>query len=53
MNDDDVNAVVLAFGVKVNSVSAIFRGNLLCTSREEEYHRSLAIVEKAGASPER
>ena len=24
MNDDDVNAVVLAVGVKVNSVSAIF-----------------------------
>ena len=47
MNDDDVNAVVLAVGVKVNLVSAIFRGNLLCTSREEEYHRSLAIVEKA------
>ena len=47
MNDDDVNAVVLAVGVKVNSVSAIFRGNLLCTSREEEYHRSLAIVETA------
>ena len=46
MNDDDVNAVVLAVVVKVNSVSAI-RGILRCTSREEEYHRSLAIVEKA------